>query len=136
MRHSTITERINETHKISNHMLNYLEKQIIIDYHFRGEQEIFEEKQANLKEKAYKLLGIQFYHELGSFEGPVTEEDQPERFEKLIDIQRKLTSDLEKFCQKNNVNLDEFVTDRPDASEKEAAQEVKKEEEKTAAKEA
>jgi len=74
MRHSTITERIEHTYKISNKMLDYLEKQIILDYHFRGEQELFEQEQQELKEKAFKLLGIQFYHELGSFEGVVTEE--------------------------------------------------------------
>lgn len=74
MRHSTITERINETYKISNRMLDYLEKQIILDYHFRGEQEVFEQEQPELKDKALKLMGVQLYHELGSYEGPVTSE--------------------------------------------------------------
>lgn len=39
MRHSTITGRIDETYKIGNTMLDYLEKQMILSYHFRGEQD-------------------------------------------------------------------------------------------------
>ena len=35
-RHKTITDRINETYRIGNQMMDYLEKQIILDYHFRG----------------------------------------------------------------------------------------------------
>ena len=41
-RHATITNSINETYKIGNQLLDYLEKQIIIDYHVRGEQELLE----------------------------------------------------------------------------------------------
>lgn len=41
-RHRTITDRINETYKIGNQMMGYLESQIILDHHFRGEQDIFE----------------------------------------------------------------------------------------------
>jgi len=37
MRHTTITERINETYKVGKKMVDFLEKQIILDYHFRGE---------------------------------------------------------------------------------------------------
>ena len=36
-RHSTITERIEETYNIGKTMLDYLEKQMILSYHFRGE---------------------------------------------------------------------------------------------------
>lgn len=36
-RHSTITQRINETYKVGNKMVAYLERQVILDYHFRGE---------------------------------------------------------------------------------------------------
>ena len=41
-RHRTISERINETYRIGKQMLDYLEKQVILDHHFRGEQDIFE----------------------------------------------------------------------------------------------
>lgn len=36
-RHRTITDSISETYKTGNAMLDFLENQIILDYHFRGE---------------------------------------------------------------------------------------------------
>ena len=36
-RHRNLADKINETYKIGNLMLDFLEKQIIIDYHLRGE---------------------------------------------------------------------------------------------------
>lgn len=36
-RHATITQSIEETYRIGNRLLDFLEKQIIIDYHLRGE---------------------------------------------------------------------------------------------------
>lgn len=38
-RHRAIKASINETYRIGNRLLDYLEKQIIIDHHLRGEQE-------------------------------------------------------------------------------------------------
>ena len=38
-RHRTITDRIHEAYNIGNKMLDYLENQIILDHHFRGEQD-------------------------------------------------------------------------------------------------
>ena len=57
MRHQTISDRIAETYKISNQMLGYLEKQIILDYHLRGEQGKFEEDHEDLKKKAQYMFG-------------------------------------------------------------------------------
>ena len=36
-RHRTLSDKIEETYRIGNLMLDYLEKQIILDYHLRGE---------------------------------------------------------------------------------------------------
>ena len=36
-RHATITKLIDDTYLISNKLLNFIEKEIIIDYHLRGE---------------------------------------------------------------------------------------------------
>ena len=58
-RHSTITERINETYKVGNKMVDFLEKQIILDFHFRGEQDIFEQEYPSLKKKAEQLIGYE-----------------------------------------------------------------------------
>ena len=57
MRHKTISDRIAETYKISNQMLGYLEKQIILDYHLRGEQSLFEEDHEDLTKKAQSMFG-------------------------------------------------------------------------------
>ncbi len=36
MRHKTLSDKIEDTYKIGNMMQDYLEKQIILDYHMRG----------------------------------------------------------------------------------------------------
>ena len=36
-RHKTLSDEIEATYKIGNFMLDYLEKQMILDYHLRGE---------------------------------------------------------------------------------------------------
>jgi hypothetical protein len=46
-------------------MQDYLEKQKILDFHFRGDQVSFEKEYPNLKEKAQKFLGEELYEELG-----------------------------------------------------------------------
>ena len=42
-RHSTIEKRISETYLVGKKMIEYLEKQVILDFHFRGDQDQFEE---------------------------------------------------------------------------------------------
>ncbi len=37
-RHTTLSDKIEQTYTIGREMLDYLEKQIILDYHLRGEQ--------------------------------------------------------------------------------------------------
>ena len=55
-------------------MSDYLEKQIILDYHFRGEQDLFETEYEHLKQKAEKLLGYNTYFDLSPLTGtPLTE---------------------------------------------------------------
>jgi len=36
-RHKTLSDKIEHTYTVGNLMLDYLEKQIILDYHLRGE---------------------------------------------------------------------------------------------------
>lgn len=48
-RHRAIKLSINETYRIGNKLLDYLEKQIIIDHHLRGEQEKLVEQFPHLK---------------------------------------------------------------------------------------
>ena len=56
-------------------MRDYLEKQIILDYHFRGQQNLFETECQHLKQKAEKLLGYDTYFDLSPLSGsPLTED--------------------------------------------------------------
>ena len=41
-RPKSLSDKIEQTYRVGNVMLDYLEKQIIIDYHLRGEQEELE----------------------------------------------------------------------------------------------
>ena len=81
-RHSTINERINETYKTGNQLLDYLEKQIILDFHFRGEQDVFEAEYPHLKEKAIKYLGHVLYYDLSPYCGNPVPKDS-EMYQKL-----------------------------------------------------
>jgi hypothetical protein len=45
-------------------MLDYLEKQMILDYHLRGEQNLLEEEHKELAAKAKDYLGLSLYFEL------------------------------------------------------------------------
>jgi len=49
-RHKTMSDKIEHTYRIGNLMLDFLEKQIILDYHLRGEQADLEKDQAELAE--------------------------------------------------------------------------------------
>lgn len=53
-RHKTLSDKIEHTYRIGNVMLDYLEKQIILDYHLRGEQTALEKEHPELAEKAKK----------------------------------------------------------------------------------
>lgn len=63
-RHSTITQSINDTYMIGNKLLDYVEKQVIIDFHLKGQQSYMEEKYPKLTEKAKKFLGMQAYFDM------------------------------------------------------------------------
>lgn len=65
-RHKTLSSKIEQTYRIGNLMRDYLEKQIILDYHLRGEQQELEKEHAELAEQAKKFLGYELYYELSS----------------------------------------------------------------------
>ena len=65
-RHKTLSDKIEQTYRVGNLMLDYLEKQIILDYHLRGEQSELEKEHAELAEKAKKYLGFELYYECSS----------------------------------------------------------------------
>jgi hypothetical protein len=63
-RHATITQSIEETYRIGNRLLDYCEKQLIIDYHLKGEQEKLLTNFPHLADKAKKFLGFELFFEL------------------------------------------------------------------------
>lgn len=65
-RHDEITQRIKRTYMVSNRTHEYLIRRTILDYHFRGEQDKFEEEHPELKDKALKMMGPVLYYELSS----------------------------------------------------------------------
>ena len=65
-----------------------------------------------MKHKAEKLLGYETYFDLSPLTGqPLTIEDQPELFSKLMQIQKKLTSDLDESLARHNKKIDQFDLD-------------------------
>ena len=90
-------------------MVDYLEKQIILDYHFRGEQDIFEQDYPSLKIKAEKLLGYDVYFDLSPLTGaPLTEEENPELYSHLMKIQRDLNNELDEALKSHNIKLEQL----------------------------
>ena len=65
-RHKTLSDKIEHTYRIGNLMRDYLEKQIILDYHLRGEQAQLEAEHTELAEFAKKYLGYELYYELSA----------------------------------------------------------------------
>lgn len=109
-RHSTITLRINETYKIGTTALDYLEKQMILSYHFRGEQEVFEKEFPGLVDKAKKFLGFELYFSLSPFSGHMLSPESPnpserECYKDLLDLQLKLNAKIDEHMKKQNVEI-------------------------------
>lgn len=96
-RHKNLADKINETYKIGNIMLDYLEKQIIIDYHLRGEQAELEKEHPEVAEKAKKYLGFEFYYELSGNNKPLPPDS--EHFKTIMakaeDLNKKFHTDME-----------------------------------------
>ena len=93
-------------------MMDYLERQIILDHHWRGEQDIFESEYPHLKETAEKLLGPDTYFDCSALTGtPLTQDEQPEIYARLLEIQNNLCCDLDQNLEKHNVKIDKFEED-------------------------
>ena len=63
-RHTTITDSIADAYRIGNQLLDYVEKQVIIDYHLKGNQAKMEKEQPKMAAKAKKWFGMQMYFDL------------------------------------------------------------------------
>lgn len=80
-------------------MLDYLEKQIIIDYHLRGEQAELEKDHPEIAEKAKKYLGFEFYYELSTQAVGKPLDPESKAFKILVtkseDLNKKYRTDMD-----------------------------------------
>mmetsp|Transcript_22003 Transcript_22003/g.34162 ORF Transcript_22003/g.34162 Transcript_22003/m.34162 type:complete len:141 (+) Transcript_22003:1750-2172(+) len=115
-RHTIISTDINETFKIGNRLLSFLEKQIIIDYLLRGELEKMEADFPHLKESALKFLGYETYCELAvkqSTEGIVKKGiyvplgPQDPMFKMLMEKQQRIIKQIEQDFLVHHIERDE-----------------------------
>lgn len=88
-RHQTLSDKIEATYRIGNQMLDYLEKQIILDYHLRGEQQLLEKEHPELVEKAKKYLGFELYYDLTKDQGKPLPQDH-KAFKTIMDMSEDL----------------------------------------------
>jgi len=98
-RHKTMSDKIEHTYRIGNLMLDYLEKQIILDYHLRGEQALLEKDHPELSEYAKKYLGFELYYELSSSAGGKPLSIESSEFKQIIkmaeDLNTKFHNDMQ-----------------------------------------
>lgn len=80
--------------------MEYLEKQIILDYHLRGEQTQLENDHPELAEKAKKYLGYELYYSLTKESGKFTNKDSAE-YKKLMSMSDELDSWYHKEVETN-----------------------------------
>jgi hypothetical protein len=78
-------------------MLDYLEKQIIIDYHLRGEQAELEKEHPDVAEKAKKYLGFEMYYELSGKNKPLSPDTEEFKFlmQKSEELNKKFHNDMD-----------------------------------------
>ena len=118
-RHSTIEKRISETYLVGKKMVEYLQKQVILDFHLRGDQDQFVEQYPELKQKAMKLLGYDFYFELSALVGtPLTEEKHPLQYDKIMAIQKKLSTELDAVLKSHDIKLEKIQEMKQHPSQK------------------
>lgn len=73
------------SNQLGSKLDKYLEKQIILDFHFRGEQDVFEAEYSYLIEKAQALLGEELYFKLSECVGEPLIDSNPSLYEQLWD---------------------------------------------------
>lgn len=88
-RHSTITDSIQQTYKVGNLMLKYLQHQIIIDSYLAGKQEQLFEQYPDLVKIAKKALGEEAFENLSTYEQDVRISTQDQYFHMLVEQHHK-----------------------------------------------
>ena len=106
-RHATITQSIEETYRIGNKLLDFLEKQMIIDYHLRGEQQKLIEQFPTLEAKAKKFLGYELFFELSVQPDGIPMSKNDPNYKFLIKKQEVIQKIIEQDYQRHKVEREE-----------------------------
>ena len=111
MRHNALSEKIFNTYKIGNRILDLIEKQIIVDYHLRGQQQALFEENPKLEKVAKKLLGYEDFYAFASAPEGVTKDDP--KYHRLLDLANSLNVKLEQEIEKYKDRNQQLVDDQP-----------------------
>lgn len=100
-RYTTMSDKIEHIYNKGNKMQDYLQKQIILDYHLRGDQSELEKEHPELAEMAKKYLGQQLYYELASSAGGEPLKTDSRVFKEIMqlsdELQAKFKQDMANF---------------------------------------
>ena len=123
-RHATITQSIEETYRIGNRLLDFLEKQIIIDYHLRGDQEKLLAEFPHLTDKAKKFLGFELFFELSVQPDGIPLSNVDPKYQDLMKKQKMIQESIEneylrhKYERDDNPNLPKYQDEDSNKEEK------------------
>ena len=106
-RHATITQSIEETYRIGNRLLDFLEKQIIIDYHLRGDQEKLLAEFPHLTDKAKKFLGFELFFELSVQPDGIPLSNVDPKYQDLMKKQKMIQESIENEYLRHKHERDE-----------------------------
>ena len=106
-RHATITADIEQTYRIGNRLLDFIEKQIIIDFHLKGEHEKMKNEFPHLEDKAKKFLGFETFFDLSVAPDGVPMSINDPYYDTLIKKSKDLHNQIQAEIDKNKVARDE-----------------------------
>jgi hypothetical protein len=111
LRHNALSEKIMNTYKIGNKILDFIEKQIIVDYHLRGEQQELFAENPKLEKVAKRLLGYEDFYAFASAPKGIAKDDP--KYQRLLEMAKNLNSKLEQEIEKYKARNQELVHDEP-----------------------
>lgn len=124
-RHSTITQSINETYNIGNKLLQYMEKQVIIDFLIQGKIKDLEAQYPDLVKKAMRLVGFEMYYDLKVMETDEPLDPHNPWYYILMEKQQRLQSGIQEELSKHRVKR-ELNPNLPQVEEDTEMKEAKK----------
>ncbi len=109
-RHGTIKDEIDTSETIGLKLEDFLQNQIILDFHFRGEQDVFEAEYEQLIDKAERLLGAELYTQLSHCIGEPLHVKAPELYDRLWQVYERVESKANEKLSQHQIQLKQFKT--------------------------